>query len=255
MSKLSSQSVSQSISQSVGQPNGFFITGTDTEVGKTLISGALILKLREQGIKAIGFKPVVAGTYRNAKGETLNEDLETLRIASNLRSDELSLCPYVLDQPAAPHLVAKHQGLKLEMGVMIEAFNNVQKHADCLVVEGAGGLLIPLNEDEDLSDFAKAIDLPVILVVGMKLGCINHTLLTDEAIKARKLNIVGWIANGLSEEMSLLQENLQTLQARINAPFLGLIPTLPKELQKPINSPYSIEALNFAAKHIQLPNK
>ncbi|QWD60278.1 dethiobiotin synthase [Polynucleobacter sp. MWH-UH35A] len=235
--------------------NGFLVTGTDTEVGKTLVSGALILKLREQGIKAVGFKPVVAGAYRNTKGESLNEDLETLRIASNLSPDELNLCPYVLDQPAAPHLVAKQQGLKLEMEVMIKAFHHVQKHADCVVAEGAGGLLIPINENEDLSGFASAIDLPVILTVGMKLGCINHTLLTQEAIKARKLKIAGWVANTLSEEMPLLQENLNTLQARIDAPFLGLIPTLPKELQKPVNSPYSIEALNFAAKHIQFPNK
>ena len=235
--------------------NGFFVTGTDTEVGKTLVSGALILKLREQGIKAIGFKPVVAGTYRNTKGETLNEDLETLRIASNLSSDELSLCPYVLDQPAAPHLVAKQQGLKLEMGVMVEAFHHIQRHADCVVIEGAGGLLIPINEDEDLSDFAKEINLPIILVVGMKLGCINHALLTYEAFKARNFKIAGWIANTLSEEMPLLQENLNTLQARIDAPFLGLIPMLPKELQKPINTAYSIEALNFAAKHIQFLNK
>ena len=242
------------MSKLISQLHGFFVTGTDTEVGKTLVSGALILKLREQGIKAIGFKPVVAGTYRNTKGETLNEDLETLRIASNLSSDESSLCPYVLDQPAAPHLVAKHQGLNLEMAVITKAFRNIQKHADCIVVEGAGGLLIPLNENEDLGDFAKAIDLPVILVVGMKLGCINHALLTYEAIKARKLNIAGWVGNVLFEEMLLLQENLQTLQARIDAPFLGLIPTLPKELQKPINSPYSIESLTFAAKHIQLPN-
>ena len=238
----------------MSKPNGFFVTGTDTEVGKTLVSGALILKLREQGVNAIGFKPVVAGTYKDAQGFTQNEDIETLRIASNLSSDELSLCPYVLDQPAAPHLVAKHQGLELEMAVITEAFRNTQKHADCIVVEGAGGLLITLNEDENLSDFAKEIHLPVILVVGMKLGCINHALLTYEAIKARNLNIVGWVANALSEEMPLLQQNLQTLQTRMNTPFLGLIPALPKELQKPVNSPYSIEALAFAAKHIQLPS-
>ena len=238
----------------MSKPNGFFVTGTDTEVGKTLVSGALILKLREQGVNAIGFKPVVAGTYKDAQGFTQNEDIETLRIASNLSSDELSLCPYVLDQPAAPHLVAKHQGLELEMAVITEAFRNTQKHADCIVVEGAGGLLIPLNEDENLSDFAKEIHLPVILVVGMKLGCINHALLTYEAIKARNLNIVGWVANALSEEMPLLQQNLQTLQTRMNTPFLGLIPALPKELQKPVNSPYSIEALAFAANHIQLPS-
>jgi dethiobiotin synthetase len=234
---------------------GFFVTGTDTEVGKTLVSGALIVKLREQLINAIGFKPVVAGTYKDAQGRVLNEDLETLRIASDLGHNELSLCPYVLDQPAAPHLVAVKQGLKLEMSVMTNAFQNIQKHAGCVVVEGAGGLLIPINKGEDLGGFAKKIDLPIILVVGMKLGCLNHALLTYEAIKARNLKIAGWIANTLAEEMPLLQENLQTLQARIEAPFLGLIPLLPKGLQKATDSPYSIEALHFAAKHIQLPNQ
>lgn len=233
--------------------NGYFVTGTDTEVGKTLISGALILKLREQGINAIGFKPVVAGTYQDATGKSLNEDVETLRIASNLGSNELNLCPYVLDQPAAPHLVAARQSLKLEMSVMAEAFQNIQNQADCVVVEGAGGLLIPLNDQKDLSDFAKEIHLPIILVVGMKLGCINHALLTYEAIKARNLNIAGWIANTLYTEMPLLQENLQTLKTRMTTPFLGLIPVLPKALQKPDNSPYSLEALTFAAQHIQLP--
>ena len=237
----------------MNKSNGFFVTGTDTEVGKTLVSGALILKLREQGINTIGFKPVVAGTYQDAAGKTLNEDMETLRIASNLSSNELSLCPYVLDQPAAPHLVAARQSLKLEIGVMAEAFQNIQNQADCVVVEGAGGLLIPLNDQDDLSDFAKKIHLPIILVVGMKLGCINHALLTYEAIKARNLTIAGWIGNALSTEMPLLQENLQTLKTRIAAPFLGLVPMLPKALQKADNSPYSLEALTFAAKHIQLP--
>jgi dethiobiotin synthetase len=239
----------------MNKPTGFFVTGTDTEVGKTLVSGALIVKLREQKINAIGFKPVVAGTYKDAQERTLNEDLETLRIASNLDSNEFNLCPYVLDQPAAPHLVAEKQGLKLEMSVMTNALRNIQKHADCVVVEGAGGLLIPLNEDEDLGGFAKKIDLPIVLVVGMKLGCLNHALLTHEVMKVRNLKIAGWIANTLAEEMPLLQENLQTLQTRIESPFLGLIPRLPKELQKTTDSSYSIEALHFAAKHIQLPNQ
>ena len=239
----------------MNKSTGFFVTGTNTEVGKTLVSGALIVKLREQKINVIGFKPVVAGTYKDTSGITLNEDLETLRIASDLGHNELSLCPYVLDQPAAPHIVAAQQGLKLEMSVMTNAFKDIQKYAACVVVEGAGGLLIPINKDEDLGGFAKKIDLPIILVVGMKLGCLNHALLTNEAIKARNLKIAGWIANTLAQEMPLLQENLQTLQARINAPFLGLIATLPKELEKATDSPYSIEALHFAAKHIQLPNQ
>ena len=232
---------------------GFFVTGTDTEVGKTLVSGALILKLREQGMKVIGFKPVVAGTYKDVNGNILNEDLETLRIASNLEPQELSLCPYVLNEAAAPHLVAKHEGLKLELSVIMRSLHNIENQADCVVTEGAGGLLIPLNDEEDLGQFAQETNLPIILVVGMKLGCINHALLTHEAIKARKLTIAGWVGNALSQEMPLLQENILALQGRLDAPFLGLIPVLPKELQKPDNSPYLIEAMNFAAKHIHLP--
>ncbi|QWD90922.1 dethiobiotin synthase [Polynucleobacter sp. MWH-Braz-FAM2G] len=237
----------------MNKPKGFFVTGTDTEIGKTLVAGALILKLREREIKTLGFKPVVAGTYTNPDGEIFNEDIETLRVASNLNSDDLNICPYVLQTPAAPHLAAIQQGLLLKRDVMAKAFQKIQDQADCVVVEGAGGLIIPLNDHEDLSSFAKEIDLPIILVVGMKLGCINHALLTYEAIKLRNLKFVGWIANSLSEEMPFLQENLRTLKTRISAPFLGCVPPLPEELRKPPNSPYSIEALNFAAQHIQLP--
>ena len=231
---------------------GFFITGTDTEVGKTLVSGALILKLREQGKKAIGFKPVVAGTYQNTSGNILNEDVETLRIASKLAPGQLNLSPYVLDMPVAPHLAAANKGIALDLNTMMQALSEIQKHSDCLVVEGAGGFLVPLNDAQDLADLAQQIDLPIILVVGMKLGCINHALLTQEAIKARGLKMAGWIANSLLNEMPLLKENIATLQAKINAPFLGLIPTLPKILQKSHNSPYSIEALDFAAQHLQI---
>ena len=232
---------------------GFFITGTDTEVGKTLLSGALILKLREVGIGAIGFKPVVAGTYVDSSGQKLNEDLETLRIASGLNSQEQSLCPYVLDEAAAPHLVAKKNDVYLDSSIILGDLHSLSQQFEVVVVEGAGGFLVPLNEQEDLGDLAQAIDLPVILVVGMRLGCINHALLTCEAIVSRQLTIAGWVANTLPEEMPLLEENIQTLKDRIFAPFLGVIPMLPKELQKTENAPYSIEALRFAAEHIKLP--
>ena len=234
---------------------GFFIVGTDTEVGKTLVSGALILKLRELGKEAVGFKPVVAGTYPGQNGQPLNEDLETLRIASNLQQGQLSLCPYILDTPAAPHLVAKAKGIRLELETMLKAYKELQKEKDSVVVEGAGGFLVPINDQQDLGDFAQQIQLPVILVVGMKLGCINHALLTIEAILARKLVIAGWIANTLDQEMGLLSENIETLQSRISAPFLGLIPKLPTNIQKLSNQPYSLDALKFAAQHIQLPTE
>ena len=232
---------------------GFFVTGTDTEVGKTLVSGALILKLREQGKKVLGFKPVVAGTYLGGNGQLLNEDLETLRIASNLNQDELSLCPYILDAPAAPNIVAKSENIELEVPTMIRAYNNIKEISDFVVVEGAGGFLVPLNEKENLSDFAQQIDLPVVLVVGMKLGCLNHALLTIESLKSRNLRIAGWVANTLPQQMPLLNENIQTLQSKLSIPFLGLIPQLPTDLTKIDHHPYSIKALQFAAQHIQLP--
>ena len=234
--------------------DGFFVVGTDTEVGKTLVSGAIILKLRAQGKKVIGFKPIVAGTYYDKNGALLNEDLETLRMASNLEPGQIDLCPYILDVPAAPHLVAARLGVQLALEPIMQAFSKVQSEADLVIVEGAGGFLIPLNDHEDLGDFAEKIHFPIVLVVGMKLGCLNHALLTYEAIQARNLSIAGWVANTLSTEMPLLQENIETLKTRIRAPFLGSIPTLPKHLQKASDSPYSIEALEFAAQHIQLPN-
>ncbi len=231
---------------------GYFVTGTDTEVGKTLVSGALILKLRELGRNAFGFKPVVAGTYRGQNGEYINEDIETLRVASNLPQTQ-SICPFVLDTPAAPHIVAKANGIELNVNKLLESFTGIQNENDFVVVEGAGGFIVPLNDHESLADFAQKIDLPIIVVVGMKLGCLNHALLTIEAIKTRKMKIAGWVANTLAQEMSLLNENIQSLQDRIDAPFLGTIPTLPLALQKQNNSPYSLAALQFAAQHIQLP--
>ena len=235
------------------QPAGFFVVGTDTEVGKTLVSAALILKLKEVGIKAVGFKPVVAGTYRSPDGREFNEDLETLRLASGFEHDDMHLCPYVLSTPAAPQLVAQAQGIELNIAVITKAFHNISEKFDAVVVEGAGGFLVPLNKKEDLGDTVKAIGLPVILVVGMRLGCINHALLTYEALRMRNLQVAGWIANALSEEMSLLQENIQSLKDRIKAPLLGIIPPLPITLQKQVNEPYSLQALEFAAEHIKLP--
>lgn len=233
--------------------SGYFITGTDTEVGKTLVSGALIVKLRELGESVLGFKPVVAGTYLGDDGQLLNEDIETLRAALGNHNQELTLCPYILNTPAAPHIVAKSKNIDLKLDVILHSFRSIQKQCDFIVTEGAGGFLTPLNAHEDLADFAQQIRLPIILVVGMKLGCINHALLTAETIKSRHLNIAGWIGNTLVPEMPFLSENIETLRVKIDAPFLGLIPSLPSRLKKVNDSPYTIEALEFAAQHIRLP--
>ena len=218
-----------------------------------MLSGALIVKLREAGIHAIGFKPVVAGAYIDAKGQILNEDLETLRIASGINSHEQSLCPFVLDEPAAPHLVAQKNKVHLDATLILDEFNALTSAFDSVVVEGAGGFLVPLNDQEDLGDVAQAMDLPVILVVGMRLGCINHALLTEEALTSRQLKVAGWIANTLSSKMPSLEENIKYLQGKLKAPLLGVIPSLPEALQKRMNSPYSLEALQFAAQHLSLP--
>ena len=232
---------------------GYFVTGTDTEVGKTLVSGALILKLREAGFISLGFKPVAAGCYQDAQGNMLNEDVETLRLASGLEAGQLELCPYLLEMAVAPHLAAEKQQQQLNLDTITQTYQQICKQGDAVIVEGAGGFLIPINAQEDLGDLAQSLNLPIVLVVGMKLGCINHALLTCEAIKSRQLKIAGWIANTLSVEMPLLNENIQTLISKIPAPFLGCIPTLPETLQKPNNAPYSIAALTFAAQHLSLP--
>lgn len=233
--------------------NGFFITGTDTEVGKTLVAGALILKMREQGINTVGFKPIVAGTYQDHDGKILNEDLETLRLASQLAPEQMVLCPYILDMPIAPHIASEKLGIHLDLQIMMGAYEQIRRQVEALVVEGAGGFLVPINATENLSDLAQKLQLPIIMVVGMRLGCINHALLTEEALTSRQLKVAGWIANTLASEMPFLEENIQYLQHKMKAPLLGVIPSLPASLKKQIDAPYSIEALQFAAQHINLP--
>jgi len=212
--------------------SGFFVTGTDTEVGKTLVTGALIVKLQSMGIQAIGYKPVVAG-MREVEGNLINEDIETLLIASRRVFPELNasdICPYFLKDAAAPHLVAVKEGTTLDMTLMIAQYKLLQDKADAIVVEGAGGFLVPINEGSTLGDFAQAIKLPVILVVNIKLGCINHALLTAEAIAQRGLQVFAWVANSTQLENEYTHQNIETLKKILNkkyqAEFLGHLPFL-----------------------------
>lgn len=232
---------------------GFFITGTDTEVGKTLVSGALILKLQEQHSLVGAYKPVVAG-LQEINGQLQNEDLMTLSMASiylsNLSDANQQICPYQLSTPAAPHLVAQAQKIHLSYEVMLSGYQQMAERTDAMVVEGVGGFKVPFHDGKNSADFAKDIGLPVILVIGMKLGCINHALLTIEAIEQRGLVLAGWVAN-CSNDMQLLHENIDTLKTLIQAPLLGVIPKLN---QSEIKTPYSKEALIKAASFIQLPS-
>lgn len=228
---------------------GFFVTGTDTEVGKTLISGALITHLKKQHAVVAGFKPVVAGMGLIA-GKMCNEDILALSRVMTYKPQEdyLDICPYQLATPAAPHLVAKASGIHLDYSVMLNAFNAIRDKSDAIVVEGVGGFKVPFHDDKTSADFAQDIGLPIVLVVGMRLGCINHALLTVEAIQARGLRLAGWVANTVGP-MTLLQENIATLEHLIPAPLMGVIPELSKELAQ---VPYSISAMEKAASYLKI---
>ena len=228
---------------------GFFITGTDTEVGKTLIAAALILKIKALAPHqtVLGFKPVVAGTSQSPDGLTVNEDLESLKLASGYAGDASDLCPYLLPTPAAPHLVAKSMGVTLELSTMLSAYEGMRAQADWIVVEGAGGFLVPINEEQDLGDLAQALQMPVILVVGLRLGCINHALLSVGAIAQRGLTLAGWVANTIDADMSYLDENIDTLRVRIPAPLLGVVKPLPAACRHQTNHAYPLAAIQFAA--------
>ena len=228
---------------------GFFITGTDTEVGKTLIASALILKIKAlvPNQTVMGFKPVVAEISQSPSGIAVNEDLESLKLASGYPGNATDLCPYVLPTPAAPHLVANSMGVTLELSTMLSAFEVISTKADWIVVEGAGGFLVPINEEQDLGDLAEGLQMPVILVVGLRLGCINHALLTVAAIAQRGLTLAGWVANTIDAEMPYLIENIDTLRARIQAPLLGVVKVLPAECRHQTHQAYPLAAMQFAA--------
>ena len=230
---------------------GFFVTGTDTEVGKTLVSGALLLLLQKKYSQVIGYKPVVAGISL-IDGKPQNEDLVTLALASTHEAakDISNICPYILETPSAPHLVANKNGIALNYDKMLDSYQALAKKADAVLVEGVGGFKVPFHQNKDSADFATDIGLPVILVVGMRLGCINHALLTVEAVLGRGLTLAGWVANTIGP-MNLFDENIQSLQQLIKAPLLGTIPHLNQELAK---TPYTKLALETAASYIRLPD-
>jgi dethiobiotin synthetase len=232
-------------------PVGFFVTGTDTEVGKTLVSGALLLQLQKKYSKVTAYKPVVAGV-RLIDGQLQNEDLVSLALASTHEAAKQvsNICPYILETPSAPHLVAKTNHIELSYEKMLGSYQALAKQIDAIVVEGVGGFKVPFHEGKNSADFAEDLALPVILVVGMRLGCINHALLTIEAIQSRGLTIAGWVANCISE-MNLLDQNIESLKDMIDAPLLGVIPKLDHQL---IQTPYTKLALEKATSYIKLPS-
>jgi dethiobiotin synthetase len=202
----------------------YFITGTDTGVGKTRVSCALLHALRRQHARVIGMKPVAAGTEL-INGEWANEDVLALRAASSIQVPALYDNPYLLRQAASPHIAAREEGVEIDIEHIAACFHALRQQADALVVEGAGGFIVPLLETQAQSatsaDLAVLLHLPVILVVGVRLGCLNHALLTQEAILARGLTLAGWVANRIDPSMVGQEANVETLKLRLQAPMLA----------------------------------
>ncbi|MDO8312723.1 MAG: dethiobiotin synthase [Sideroxyarcus sp.] len=197
----------------------YFITGTDTGVGKTRVSCALLHAFAAQGKRAVGFKPVAAG----CDDDDHNDDAKRLRAASNVQTTYGQINPYCFPHPIAPHLAARNAGVRIDFARILVSFRELSGQADEVIVEGVGGFCVPLNEKQDSADLAKQLGLPVILVVGMRLGCLNHALLTMRAIADYQLECAGWVANVLDADMPALQENINALRERIDVPLLGTI--------------------------------
>jgi dethiobiotin synthetase len=206
-------------SQPTAQKTAWFVTGTDTEIGKTFVACALLHALRRAGLSAVAMKPVAAGF--DASGR--NDDVENLLAASSLQPPRESVNPYGFKAAIAPHIAAEEEGRRIELPHIVATFAQLQALADAVVVEGVGGFCVPLGRAYDTADLAAALQLPVILVVGMRLGCINHALLTQQAIATRGLTLAGWVANRIDPEMSRFSENLAALQERLAAPLLGVV--------------------------------
>lgn len=198
----------------------FFVTGTDTGVGKTLVACALIEAFAARGDVVSGFKPVACGCDDAGR----NEDAVRLRAASRLPLTYGQINPYCFYQPVAPHLAARFGGVRIELGRIQTSFDELAGQSDRVIVEGAGGFLVPLNDKQSFADLAVMLGLPVILVVSIRLGCLNHALLTQQAIALAGLECAGWVANVQSESVPMLKENIEALQERLQAPLLGVVP-------------------------------
>lgn len=197
----------------------YFVTGTDTGIGKTLVSCALMHAFAAQGLRVAGMKPVSAG----CDDDDRNEDAKQLRAASNVMASYGQINPYNFYHPIAPHIAARNAGVRIDFARILTSFHKLTSQADVIIVEGIGGFKVPLNEKQDSAELAQQFELPVILVVGMRLGCLNHALLTADAIAVYGLSLAGWVANVLDPDMPALRDNIAALEQRLNAPMLGVV--------------------------------
>jgi dethiobiotin synthetase len=204
----------------------YFVTGTDTGVGKTLVSAALLHALARRHQRVVGMKPVAAGVVRAGDGWA-SEDALALRAASTLQVPPELDNPFLLPDPLSPHIAAERAGVRIDIAELVRRYNALALRADAVVVEGAGGFHVPLSITETGADLAQALALPVVLVVGLRLGCLNHAALTVEAIRARGLTLAGWVANRIDPAMQAHDDNIAWLSGRLAAPPLADIPYQP----------------------------
>lgn len=204
---------------------GYFIAGTDTGVGKTQISVGLIHALRQQGLSVAGMKPVASGCVETESG-LRNDDALQLQAAASREHPYDDINPYAFAPPIAPHIAAQQVGRSISLQVIEERLHRLQASAECVVVEGVGGWQVPLDQEQTMAQLAQQLGFPVILVVGLRLGCLNHALLSHDAILESGLNCAGWIANQVDPHMEYVSENIDYLQRHLRAPLLGSVPCL-----------------------------
>ena len=201
----------------------FYVTGTDTGVGKSVASAALLHALRARGRRAVGMKPVASGC-EPVDGAWRNEDALLLQAASDPRPDYADINPFALRAPVAPELALRDDGVELRLEPLLSAHARLSSNADTVVVEGVGGWAAPLSADLDQLDLVRALRLPVVLVVGLRLGCINHARLSVRAIQDDGVELIGWIANEVDPAMARIDDNFEILCQRLPVPCWGRLP-------------------------------
>ena len=206
-------------------PQGFFVTGTDTGVGKTVVATALTRALVARGLRVAVMKPIASGSDPTAAGPR-NSDALALMAAANVPAAYETVNPYCFLPAIAPHIAASDSGTVIDLGLLRRRFEALAAAADCVIVEGAGGWLAPISDTATMADLAAALALPVLLVVGLRLGCLNHSLLTRESLRARGAPFAGWIANAIDPHFDRPAANLATLTARLGGPPLACVPFL-----------------------------
>jgi dethiobiotin synthetase len=201
---------------------GIFVTGTDTGVGKTLVSTALMRAFKRRGLKVAGMKPVASGSEATPEG-LRNEDALALIREQSAPFPYERVNPYAFAPAIAPHIAAAQAGIAIDLKIIVAAFEWLQARSDTVIVEGAGGWLAPITDAAGMQELALAINIPVLLVVGLRLGCLNHALLSARAIESSGLPICGWVANRLDLEFPYWEENVETLKGRLPSPLLGIV--------------------------------